>query len=59
MVEGFVNIPLSENIALRFVGFNDDDGGYIDSVSDSITFPVTAELQELMRCLLRITLMMQ
>ena len=41
MVEGFVNIPLSENVAMRFVGFNDDDGGYIDSVSDSITFPVS------------------
>ena len=41
MVEGFVNIPLSENIAMRFVGFNDDDGGYIDSVSDSITFPLS------------------
>ena len=41
MVEGFVNIPLSENIAMRFVGYNDDDGGYIDSVSDSITFPLS------------------
>jgi hypothetical protein len=40
MVEGFVIIPLSENIAMRFVGRNDDDGGYIDSVSDSITFPL-------------------
>jgi outer membrane receptor protein involved in Fe transport len=41
MVEGFVNIPLSENAALRFVGFNDRDGGFIDSVNDSITYPVS------------------
>tara|TARA_A100000164_G_scaffold84026_1_gene71773 strand:+ start:410 stop:2677 length:2268 start_codon:yes stop_codon:yes gene_type:complete len=41
MVEGFVNIPLSQNAALRFVGFNDRDGGFIDSVSDSITYPVS------------------
>ena len=39
MIEGFVNIPLSNNMALRFVGFSDEDGGYIDSVLDSITFP--------------------
>ena len=41
MVEGFVNIPLSENAALRFVGFNDRDGGFIDAVNDSITYPVS------------------
>ena len=41
MVEGFVNIPLSQNAALRFVGFNDRDGGFIDSVNDSITYPVS------------------
>ena len=41
MVEGFVNIPLSENAALRIVGYNDRDGGFIDSVNDSITYPVS------------------
>jgi|TARA_B100001093_G_scaffold11417_3_gene10579 outer membrane receptor protein involved in Fe transport len=41
MIEGFVNIPLSQNAALRFVGFNDRDGGFIDSVNDSITYPVS------------------
>jgi len=41
MVEGFVNIPLSQNAALRFVGFNDRDGGFIDSVNDSITYPLS------------------
>ena len=41
MVEGFVNIPLSDNVALRFVGYNDRDGGFIDSVKDTITYPVS------------------
>ena len=41
LVEGFVNIPLTENIAMRFVGYNDDDGGFIDSVDGSITFPLS------------------
>ena len=41
MVEGFVNIPLSNNVALRFVGYNDRDGGFIDSVKDTITYPVS------------------
>ena len=39
--EGFVNIPLSNNIAMRFVGYNDRDGGFIDSVGDSITYPLS------------------
>ena len=41
MVEAFVNIPLSDNAAIRIVGYNDRDGGYIDSVADSITYPVS------------------
>ena len=41
MVESFINIPLSENAAIRIVGYNDKDAGYIDSVSDSITFPLS------------------
>ena len=41
MVEGFVNIPLSNNMALRIVGYNDRDGGFIDSVQDTITYPVS------------------
>lgn len=41
LTEAFVNIPLSENAAIRLVGFRDDNGGYIDSVSDSITFPLS------------------
>ena len=41
MVEAFVNIPLSDNAAIRIVGYDDRDGGYIDSVADSITYPVS------------------
>jgi outer membrane receptor protein involved in Fe transport len=41
MAEGFVNIPLSDNAALRLVAWYDDDGGYIDSVADTITYPLS------------------
>ena len=41
MLEGFVNIPLSDNAAVRIIGYQDKDGGYIDAVQDSITFPVS------------------
>ena len=41
LLEGFVNIPLSQNSAIRLVGYRDKDGGYIDSVQDSITYPLS------------------
>ena len=41
LIEGFINIPLSDNAALRIVGFSDDEGGYIDAVADSITYPLS------------------
>tara|TARA_B100000287_G_scaffold435087_1_gene501773 strand:+ start:2347 stop:4608 length:2262 start_codon:yes stop_codon:yes gene_type:complete len=41
LIEGFVNIPLSNNAALRIVGFSDMEGGYIDAVNDSITYPLS------------------
>lgn len=41
MVEGFVNIPLGDRAALRLTGWWDDDGGYIDAVPDTITFPLS------------------
>jgi iron complex outermembrane receptor protein len=37
-VEGFANIPLSEKMALRVVGWSQHDGGYIDSVPGCITY---------------------
>ena len=40
-VEGFVNIPLSEKAALRVVGWDEHDGGYIDNVLGSRTYPTS------------------
>jgi outer membrane receptor protein involved in Fe transport len=37
-VEGFVNIPLSDQVALRLVGFYKHLGGYIDNVPSSRTY---------------------
>jgi iron complex outermembrane recepter protein len=36
--EGFVNIPLADNIAVRLVGFYEHDGGFIDNVPSSRTY---------------------
>jgi iron complex outermembrane recepter protein len=41
MAEGFVNIPLSDSAALRLSAWWDDDGGYIDAVPDTITYPLS------------------
>ena len=40
VVEGFVNIPISDNAALRIVGWYDKDAGYIDNVAGSRTYSV-------------------
>jgi iron complex outermembrane recepter protein len=37
-VEGFANIPLSDNTALRFVGWSDQRGGYINNVVSNFTY---------------------
>ncbi len=37
-LEGFANIPLTDNSALRLVGWYLDRGGYIDNVPGTITF---------------------
>lgn len=37
--EGFVNIPLRDNMAIRLVGWAAQDGGYIDNVPLERTFP--------------------
>lgn len=31
-IEGFVNIPLSDNVAVRLVGYVEHEGGYVDNV---------------------------
>jgi iron complex outermembrane receptor protein len=38
VAEGFVNIPLGDKAAIRLVGFDEHDGGYIDNVFKSRTF---------------------
>lgn len=40
-VEGFINAPLSENIAVRAVGWYRRDGGYIDNVAGTRTYPTS------------------
>ena len=37
-VEGYVNLPLSSNAALRLVAYYDKQGGYIDNIPQSRTF---------------------
>ncbi|KAA1188405.1 TonB-dependent receptor [Pseudohalioglobus sediminis] len=41
MAEGFVNMPLGDSAALRLTAWWDDDGGYIDAVPDTITYPLS------------------
>lgn len=37
-VEGFVNVPLSPNVAIRLVGFYEHDGGFIDNTPATRTY---------------------
>jgi outer membrane receptor protein involved in Fe transport len=41
VVEGFVNIPLDDNIAVRLVAFQEHDAGYIDNVPGTRTYPTS------------------
>lgn len=38
LIEGYVNIPLTDRIAVRAVGFYKRDGGYIDNIAATRTF---------------------
>jgi iron complex outermembrane recepter protein len=38
IAEGFVNIPISSNIAVRLVGWYERDSGFINNVPQTITF---------------------
>ncbi|MGF1954266.1 hypothetical protein, partial [Lactococcus lactis] len=31
--EGFINVPLARNVAVRLVGYDEQDPGYIDNVA--------------------------
>ena len=39
VVEGFVNVPLTSNAAIRIVAFDEHDAGYIDNVPGTRYFP--------------------
>lgn len=43
--EGFVNLPLGERAAMRLVGWYRHDGGYIDNVPGSRTYPTSGITQ--------------
>ncbi len=44
VAEGFVNIPINDHVAIRIVGFDEHDAGYIDNVPGTRTFPTTEAL---------------
>lgn len=39
IAEGFLNLPLSSNAALRLVGWYERDSGYIDNIQGTLTYP--------------------
>jgi iron complex outermembrane receptor protein len=41
LAEGFVNIPLGDNAAIRMVGWMRHDAGYIDNIEATRTFPTS------------------
>jgi iron complex outermembrane receptor protein len=41
VAEGFVNIPITDRTAVRLVGWYDDQGGYIDNIAGTRTFPTS------------------
>jgi outer membrane receptor protein involved in Fe transport len=44
-VEGFVNVPLADNAAIRLVGFSEHDGGYINNVLGPQQFYATSGVE--------------
>ena len=41
VAEGFINIPVSDNAAIRLVAWDQHDGGYIDNVAGTRTYPTS------------------
>jgi iron complex outermembrane receptor protein len=39
IAEGFVNLPVGDHVAVRLVGYGEHDGGYIDNVPGTVTYP--------------------
>ena len=46
VVEGFINAPLGERAALRLVGWYRHDGGFIDNIAGSRTYPTSGITQD-------------
>jgi outer membrane receptor protein involved in Fe transport len=44
-LEGFLNVPLTSNIAVRGVGYYVQDGGYIDNLQGFRTYPTSGIIQ--------------
>ncbi len=40
-VEGYVNVPITDNAAIRLVAWDEHDGGYIDNVKGTRTYPTS------------------
>jgi outer membrane receptor protein involved in Fe transport len=43
VAEGFVNIPITDHVAIRLVGFDEHDSGFIDNVPGTRTFATSGE----------------
>ncbi len=41
VIEGFVNQPINDKIAVRLVGWAEHDGGYIDNVHNTLFYPTS------------------
>ncbi len=41
VAEGYFNQPISDNVAIRLVGWSKTDAGYIDNVLGSLTYPTS------------------
>jgi outer membrane receptor protein involved in Fe transport len=39
IAEGFVNMPVGDRAAVRLVGYGEHDGGYIDNLPGTLTYP--------------------
>jgi iron complex outermembrane recepter protein len=39
VAEGFINLPIGDTMAIRLVGWSEHEGGYIDNIANTRTFP--------------------
>lgn len=45
-VQGYMNLPISDNVAVRMVGWEEHDGGYIDNRPGTRFFPTSGVLDD-------------